>query len=308
MNNRIKNLGSQVIGAKGEVIGADDGVIRTDDIERKIESVKNDIENSKARLFSLVERLEGEGGLKPPWVFSLLMAKEDEDICWPGDIDSILNEEEKSWRTACERARNEEMSLALKLKEYETVMGSMDYDDDKIQVAVEEIEEMEMKKKNLEGIRYSLNKALEVLQESRLEMQRDFMPLLNERISYYLGRITRGKYKDIRADDRLVIKIMGSESVDIVTVPQLSSGTIDQVYVALRLALADLITSRGEKLPLIMDETFSQFDDARTRETLKILDKLSEDRQIIMFTCKKREVDMVSEICRRTKVIELPGV
>lgn len=132
------------------------------------------------------------------------------------------------------------------------------------------------------------------------------MPLLNERMSYYLDKITSGRYKDIRADDKLIIKIMGPESVDIVTVPQLSSGAADQVYAALRFALADLITSGGEKLPLIMDEMFSQFDDERTRETLRILDKLSGDRQVILFTCKKREVDMVSEICGRANIIELP--
>lgn len=148
-------------------------------IDGRMERGKTDIDNARGKLFLLVKRLEEEGELKYSPLDFPPPAKEGGDACGPvergaGDADSILNEEilneeilnedilneeEKGWMIACERARNEEMSLALKLKEYETVMSSMDYDDDKIiQAAVEEIEELEMKKKKLEGIGYSLNK------------------------------------------------------------------------------------------------------------------------------------------------------
>jgi len=68
------------------------------------------------------------------------------------------------------------------------------------------------------------------------------------------------------------------------------------MYLALRLATAGMLTSGGESLPLVMDEVFSQFDDKRTELALKYLYSEHRSRQILLFTCKMREVELVREI------------
>jgi uncharacterized protein YhaN len=57
-----------------------------------------------------------------------------------------------------------------------------------------------------------------------------------------------------------------------------------------------MLTSGGESLPLVMDEVFAQFDDKRTELALKYLYSEHRNRQILLFTCKTREVELVREI------------
>ena len=68
------------------------------------------------------------------------------------------------------------------------------------------------------------------------------MPILNDRMSYYINEITNGRYKDLRADHELMLKVQDPENINIVPVLQLSGGTIDQMYLVLRLAMSDLIS------------------------------------------------------------------
>jgi uncharacterized protein YhaN len=73
----------------------------------------------------------------------------------------------------------------------------------------------------------------------------------------------------------------------------LSCGTVEQIYLALRIASSELLMMKGETLPLIMDEVFSFYDQKRTYDTLEMFKDLSEKRQIILFTCKKWELDTI---------------
>jgi uncharacterized protein YhaN len=68
------------------------------------------------------------------------------------------------------------------------------------------------------------------------------------------------------------------------------------MYLALRLSLADIFTGGGEKLPLLLDEVFSQLDDSRTELALKYLHNTYEKGQVLIFTCKQREVELARKI------------
>jgi uncharacterized protein YhaN len=73
---------------------------------------------------------------------------------------------------------------------------------------------------------------------------------------------------------------------------RLSAGTIDQVYFALRLAVADLLLGADE-VPLLLDDSFALYDDIRVRAALK---QISTRRQILLFTCHKREKRILEEM------------
>ncbi|MCX8128908.1 MAG: AAA family ATPase [Clostridia bacterium] len=199
---------------------------------------------------------------------------------------------EEEYGKVCEELKN----VLLNIREYETLIKSVSGDESELQSIAAEIEELEARKSQLEDINLSLKTALDVLTEASTEIQKDFVPLLNCKMADTVKRITGGRYRDLRADSSFVLKAIAPETGDVVSVSALSGGTVDQMYLALRVAMSDMVVQAGERLPFIMDEIFAQYDDTRTRETLAFLKGLSEQRQIILFTCKSREVEIVRQI------------
>ena len=71
---------------------------------------------------------------------------------------------------------------------------------------------------------------------------------------------------------------------------------MDQLYLSLRLSMAGLMSGNAETLPLILDEVFSQYDDERTQSTLEFIKEEFPENQLLLFTCKEREVDIASKV------------
>ena len=114
-------------------------------------------------------------------------------------------------------------------------------------------------------------------------MQKNFTPELNKKASYYFGKIVGGKYSRIFCDKDFSISI---ES----TIPResgfFSGGTVDQLYLSLRLSLTDMLF--GEKsTPVILDQPFLQYDSVRKENALKLFRDIENRRQIILFTADK---------------------
>ena len=86
----------------------------------------------------------------------------------------------------------------------------------------------------------------------------------------------------------------------------LSQGTADQLYLALRLAVADLVLPSPQACPLILDDALLSFDDDRLAVVLHLLTELAEGRQILLFTCQHREFFMLEDRPEITTVT-LPG-
>lgn len=114
---------------------------------------------------------------------------------------------------------------------------------------------------------------------------------LNGEVSRYVSAITGGRYDSVRVDEngKLWVLINGKE----VSPEALSRGTLEQFYLALRLAVGETVT-REETMPIFLDEAFAQYDDARLEQTLKVLSGM--DRQILIFTCQNREAELLSKI------------
>lgn len=125
---------------------------------------------------------------------------------------------------------------------------------------------------------------------------------LNKEASGYINRITGGAYDSISIDDSMEVFINTSEKT--VPLEQLSSGTSDQVYMALRLAGARLVQQDGDRLPLILDDSFVNYDGERLTSTLKwIADEYK--GQIIIFSCHNREKKIMENEEIRFRNIEL---
>ena len=112
--------------------------------------------------------------------------------------------------------------------------------------------------------------AREVLVEAAHEIKQTLTPDINRRMSWIIKGLTSGRYTDLRGDDKLALKVAVPESGDVKTAHELSGAAADQMYLALRLAMADLLTDAGESLPLFMDKFFPHLMTAE-RPCVKIL-------------------------------------
>lgn len=196
----------------------------------------------------------------------------------------------------------------IKMNTLETRLESIP-DDEALQHVHERIEALLFERERVVFLGKALETAIQTIEEAGIAIQRDYVPALNREMSGILSTVTNGKYSDIKADDSLTLKLQATENAGEVFPDQLSSGTVDQVYFALRLAAVRLIEKKGETLPLFLDEPFAQYDEARTKEALKLLAEESKKRQVLLFTCKKREVELVTEVFKDAPacIIHLDG-
>lgn len=171
---------------------------------------------------------------------------------------------------------------------------------------VEQLEYLQGRKLELEKSKRSLKVAIEVLNETAKNMQQDFTPRLQNEVSLIIKQITAGKYSEVKANGRLNLNTLDPVAGKIVNIEKLSMGTIEQFYLALRIALSNVLGDGSEKLPIIIDEAFVQYDDIRMLNVLEFLLEVSKFRQIIIFTCQIREVEAIKRIgTDDVKIIEL---
>ncbi|MBE5971562.1 MAG: hypothetical protein E7246_03440 [Lachnoclostridium sp.] len=132
--------------------------------------------------------------------------------------------------------------------------------------------------------------AIELAQETLTDLsssiRNSFGLYLNKEASDLVGGITGGIYDSLSIDENLNVFLNTKRKL--VPLEQVSSGTMDQVYLALRLATAKLLQGEGELFPLIFDDSFTQYDEERLRTALKWMAK-AYGGQMLIFTCHKRE-------------------
>lgn len=123
-------------------------------------------------------------------------------------------------------------------------------------------------------------------------------PDIHRRTGAYFRQITKGKYPKIYNDESIdkTTLIIRQEGEDKEVDANLSQGARDQLYLALRLALADELDKGKSSLPLFLDELFVNWDMIRLEEGIELLKSLSTERQIVLFTCHEWMVDKVKEL------------
>ncbi|NLJ58050.1 MAG: AAA family ATPase [Tissierellia bacterium] len=133
----------------------------------------------------------------------------------------------------------------------------------------------------------------------------DFMPLLRQSISDNFSYLTGGKYNRVIIDEDMNIAVMSEEEEDReIQLESLSGGTLDQLYLSLRISLSNIL-SGNQNIPLIFDDSFVQYDSIRLRKSIEMLYRESERRQIILFTCQDREAELAKEMNIKFKYIKL---
>jgi uncharacterized protein YhaN len=144
-----------------------------------------------------------------------------------------------------------------------------------------------------------------MIRKARETHERERQPGVLRRASHYFERITQGRY--VRVLSPMGEKDILAETKDgrRISSAMLSRGTAEQLYLAMRFALAEEY-ERIINLPLVMDDIFVNFDRRRLAETLEVLAEVAGRRQILLFTCHDHVADAVKAALPDCRRIELP--
>lgn len=134
----------------------------------------------------------------------------------------------------------------------------------------------------------ALTLALDTLAEVNGELERRFAPVLEKKAAEILKDITDGRFDtvDLRGTE-LELSVHENPSAPPRSILSLSGGTLDELYLCLRLAICDTIFEQS--VPIILDDVFVNYDDTRLARMLARLKEIAKERQVILFTCHTRE-------------------
>ena len=157
-------------------------------------------------------------------------------------------------------------------------------------------------KKELENLQHRIEKlqthydalvlAQETLDQAALELQRQFAPRISKRAAQLLNQLTDGRYDRLSLDQDMNLHAGAGGEDTLHPWIWRSEGTIDQLYLALRLAVAEELTPTA---PLVLDDALVRFDEKRLDQAMQILSQTAIHRQVILFSCQNREKSWKNE-------------
>lgn len=187
------------------------------------------------------------------------------------------------WMQKQEKLRWNRESIQESWKEKETALQNLETDYREVQerAYLPLAEEVEID---------ALNLAMETIERLSGNIHNHVGERLRLRTSQILSEITGGRYREVLMDAGFHMTVNTQER----TVPlgNLSRGTMEQIYFALRMAAGELLCGR-ERFPVILDDVFGMYDEERLAAVLKWLEK--EQRQVIISTCHKREMEILEK-------------
>ena len=146
----------------------------------------------------------------------------------------------------------------------------------------------------LEDTYYALEMAQDSLREATMQLQRRFAPRIAKRAQTIFGKLTDGRYDKLILNQDLSLNTSAENEDTLRSAQWRSDGTADQLYLALRLAVAEELTPHA---PLVLDDALVRFDDARLQKAMAILKEEAQERQVIVFTCHSREKLLEEKVC-----------
>lgn|GEM_PF-2471649 len=200
----------------------------------------------------------------------------------PPQMDARLAENIDDCRTELE-------SVSVELVQKETALGMLHSDPQEINKINDNIKTLTGRIDKYEFEYEALQEAADALNVAFESMQKDFGPMINYRAGKIVSELTGGKYPSVVVSESLVPSVSEPGGGSIRSCFNLSAGTVDQLYLALRLAISGILTE--ENLPVMLDDAFAQFDDKRMTDALAYIRKENEAGrmgQVIMFTCHDR--------------------
>lgn len=195
------------------------------------------------------------------------------------------------------------LNVEKEIKDVEYLISSKELTCRSLFLIDEEIYSIKEKINFLEKKLKGIEVAVDYMEKAFKELQKSFGPIINKRVEEIFKSVTNGLYKDLKVSEDYKLVVKNTENNAIMDAAYLSSGTYDQIYLALRLGIIDIIF-KDKKVPIILDESFTQYDDSRLKIILDIIYNRADKNQIILFTCQKREINYLKDR-KNINIIEL---
>ena len=200
-------------------------------------------------------------------------------------------------------------NLQNKINNKKIELHTLELDQKNIQPKLENLSKIEEelvnnkeKMSTLKNLDSSFNLAKKILSQAYEKMKNTVTPKFTEELSKTVSEITDGKYSNIMFHDELGL-IVELEDGNYVPASKLSIGTIDQLYLSLRLSMVKELSE--ETMPIILDEAFAYYDTERLENILKYINNKFKDHQIILFTCANREKEILDSMNLSFNLINL---
>ena len=244
--------------------------IQRKEAEEKQERLSNDIEKEKNELIEKYTKF-----------LDLGFMEENLDK----NYDEILRE--------IERKDNRLNTIKFRLHTMETTENDISKKLEDLAIIEEELQDAEDEKTELMSLNNSYNIAKECLERAYEQVKESISPRFTENLCDIISKISNGRYQNIVFSDSEGLRVE-LDNGNYVPVSRLSVGTIDQMYISLRLSALNEITE--ETMPIILDEAFAYFDDDRLENIFQYLNTNFKDNQIIIFTCSNREKEILEKM------------
>lgn len=218
------------------------------------------------------------------------------------EIDYLLNENKKELDNIQENIEKEISSLKFKQHtnefDYNNIIKKLEEKariEEELQNSLEEKDELLKLEKEITIAKIAIERAYE-------KMKNEITPKFTKNLSNIVDKISNGKYNKIKFVDGegLIVELENGEYVN---ANKLSIGTIDELYLSLRLSAIEEITR--EKMPIILDEAFAYFDNQRLENILEFINNNLTENQVIIFTCSNREKDILNKKNIKYNYIEI---
>ncbi|MCX5758995.1 MAG: hypothetical protein NTU83_10915, partial [Candidatus Hydrogenedentes bacterium] len=153
----------------------------------------------------------------------------------------------------------------------------------------EELAETDARVRDLEWELEAASYAMAVIEEIARDKHARMAPRLASVAGAFLREITGGAYEELFISRDLRVSVRIPQTQQLVEDPErrLSKGTVDQIYLALRLAMVQCLSEQEESIPMLLDDPFANYDDMRLDQALRLLARLAQTNQILLFTCRE---------------------
>lgn len=211
-----------------------------------------------------------------------------------------MPDEEKDYSNDIKELEGKERELNEAISKGRWALEQKKESDIQTEKHIEELQERLERIKKAKVEITAIEEAKNEIEDIAKEIRGSFGKKINERASYYMDKITNGKYSSLSIDEHLNISVNSKKTL--VSASKLSKGTVEQVYMALRLAAADIIF-QDDKKPILLDDAFAMYDNKRMGNTLKFMSENME--QVILFSCHTREKVMADKLGLKYNFIKL---
>ena len=245
-------------------------------LEKNNEEIKNKINNLKNN-YNLKINLEKEK-IKNKYINKLNNYK----------INNLINLENSNWEI--ENLQNKINNKKIELHKLELDQKNIEPKLDNLSKMEEELVNSKIRMSTLKQNNESFELAKQVLENAYEEMKKTVTPKFTQELSNNIANITNGKYSNLMFNDETGL-IVELENGNYISASRLSVGTIDQLYLSLRLSMVEELSE--EAMPIILDEAFAYYDESRLTNILKFINKKFDKHQVILLTCTNREKEIM---------------